>query len=205
MGGVEARGLVRTRRTGGAAQAVVQGVRLAHGAQVAHQGEGIRVADAPGPESATARRGRRRCKSAAQIADLAHRRHPRGQAAGQRGFGVCKAAAQFRSVWPPNSARGTARRVSARGGTAPVRPQVVGPVQRQRVEYQIMRAFLEVEHVTVPDHPQVRQRPLPDLREGRDDGWRRKGSLNQFPPIKKVVSGQFMQEQRRRGAAARRR
>ena len=83
--------------------------------------------------------------------------------------------------------------------------RIAGPMERQRVNDQIMRAFVKIQHRIVRHDPRAVQAILPDLRKSRHHGGRRKGFVNLAQPFLDLIGDVLMQEQFRPlpdGAAA---
>lgn len=183
---------------GKAAGAGGEGVGFAHRAQIGAKRGEIRVEDGLRQAVGNGQSKTGPLHQRAKVADLSHREHARGQAAGNLRLGLGKAGAEFVQGAAPRQ-DGEEQPVRTQGAAAldQLARRVIRPVKGHRVDNQIMRAGFKVQNLGIGDHPGVAADFLPDFRESADNGGGCKGSVNLVQSFLKIRQGKTMQILRR--------
>jgi hypothetical protein len=173
----------------------VQGVGFAHGAQIAHQGEDVPVADS-GAQRIGNRQGKARpLQQCTHLPNLGHRRHTGAEPAGRSDFSLRQGDAQLVECFTAEC-RAEEQAIGGQRTAAlhDLAHRVIRPVKRHGMDHQIMRALLQVEHVIGRDTACAGGHISPKIGEGCDDRRRRKRSVNVPEPFLDLVSGTGMKK-----------
>lgn len=179
-----------------AAQAAMQRVAFAHSAQVMHQMQRIPVAHGLGKAVGDGQRKSGPLQQTAQITDFAHRHHAGRQAAGHGSLRLGQTSAQFVQGLPTEH---EAQKQPVGHQRVPALHQlahrIIRPVQAQRMNHQILLAWLKTQHVIIYDKG---AEIGPKIGKRRDNGRARKRPVNLVQSFLGFV-GHFLMQEKSRG------
>ena len=185
--------------TGGAAQAGGKRIAFAHQPQVAHQVQRVAVAHGFGKAVGHGQRKARTLQKPAQIADFAHGQHARRQAA--RHFGLClgQTGAQFvQGLAAKHQTQKQTIRAQGMAGLDQLADRIIGPMQAERMDHQILRAGGQRQNVVIGN---CRPHIAPDIGKTCHDSGCRKLPVNLGQSFLHFGAHFIMQEEFGRAAA----
>ena len=174
-------------------------VGLAHGAQVVHQRQRRGVADLVAAAVGDREREAGALQQAAEVADLAHRRDARAEAAEGLDLGLGEGGAQLGQGLAAEEG-GEEEAVGPEGaaGLHELADRVVGPVQREGMDDEVVGGRLEVEDVGVGHAARVREAEGggPEACARADDRGGAKAPVNLGEPFCDLGGDRLLQEVR---------
>lgn len=178
-------------------QAGLQCVAFAHLSQLSHQMPGRCVADVQGQAVGHRQSQTRALQDRTQIPNFAHRGHTRRQPARYLDLCLAQGRAQLVQRLAPETDP-KKRTIRAQGPRAlyDLAHRIIGPVQRQRMDHQIIGALRQVQNLMIGDNMGIGPGGAPNLGKGRDNRHVRKLSVNHCQPILQLIPGGFVEKQR---------
>jgi ComF family protein len=191
-------GSSKNRAAGKAAGASGKGIGLSHRAEVGAKRGEVRIVDGLGQAVGNRQRKAGPLHQRPKVANLAHRQHAGRKAAGDLSLSLGKAGAKLVERATSGKDRDE-KSVRSQGATAldQLASRVIRPMQRHRVDHQIMRAGFKVQSLGIVDHQGRIADFLPDFGETADHGGGRKGSVNLNQSFLNIRQRNAVQELRR--------
>ena len=173
-------------------------VRLAHRAELGHQGRKVRIVHGLSHAVGYGQGKARALHQGTKVADFPHWQNARGKAAGNLCLGFGERGTQFlQGLTAEHDAQEKPVRLQRAAALDELAEGVICPVQGQRMDHKVLRAGGEGKGVLRIKNAGFRKPAPPEIGKSGDECVVRKPSVNLKQPFLKVICSQPVQEQRR--------